>query len=187
MKLGYARVSTDEQNLDLQLDALSDAGCDQIFQDSGISGAARQRPGLDAAMSALKKGDTLVIWRFDRLGRSLAHLVEIMSDLESRGCAFKSLSDAIDTTTPGGRLHFHMAGAFAQFERDLISERTKAGLKAAKKRGQHVGRPKKLNRQQIAHARRLVEDGDTSIGEAARLFGVDKSTLWRALQKTNTH
>jgi len=183
MKIGYARVSTEEQNLDLQLDALSDIGCDEIYEDKGVSGTARTRPGLDKALQGLQTGDTLVIWRFDRLGRSLAHLVDIMADLEARGCAFQSLADAIDTNTPGGRLHFHLAGAFAQFERDLISERTKAGLKAARKRGQYIGRPRKLTGSQINHARELIDKQGTSIGAMAKIFGVDKSTLWRALQR----
>ncbi|MBM7326584.1 recombinase family protein [Agrobacterium sp. S2] len=143
MKVGYARVSTDCQKMDLQLDALRQAGCDQIFTDHGISGASNERPGLQQAMDMLQKGDTLVVWRLDRLGRSLVNLVEHVSDLGQQGVEFRSLTESIDTSSSGGKLLFHMIAALAEFERSLISERTKAGMAAAKLRGKHVGRPRR--------------------------------------------
>jgi DNA invertase Pin-like site-specific DNA recombinase len=143
MLIGYARVSTDEQSVDLQIDALERAGCGRIYRDSGFSGVLRSRPALDEALACLKPGDTLVTWRLDRLGRSLAHLISLVSDLEKRGIAFKSLSEANYTSTASGRLQFHMMGALAEFERALISERTKAGMAAARSRGVQFGRPTK--------------------------------------------
>ncbi len=143
MKVGYARVSTDCQKMDLQLDALRQAGCDQIFADHGISGASNERPGLQQAMDMLQKGDTLIVWRLDRLGRSLVQLVEHVSGLGRQGIEFKSLTESIDTSSSGGKLLFHMIAALAEFERSLISERTKAGMAAAKLRGKHVGRPRR--------------------------------------------
>lgn len=143
MKIGYARISTDEQNLHLQTIALRAAGCERIFNDAGVSGAAWSRPALDEALSLAKSGDTLVIWKLDRLGRSLAHLIHVLAELEGRAIAFLSLSEAIDTRSPSGRLIFHVMGAMAEFERALISERTKAGMHAARVRGAHIGRPKK--------------------------------------------
>lgn len=142
-RIGYARVSTQDQTLALQHDALRAAGCEVLFEDHGISGAAKERPGLAAAIEALRSGDTLVVWRLDRLGRSLRHLIETLTALSDEGIGFYSIQDAIDTTTAGGRLVFHIMGALAEFERDLISERTKAGMAAAKARGVHVGRPPK--------------------------------------------
>ena len=143
MLIGYARVSTDEQSVALQIDALELAGCGRIFTDSGFSGVLRSRPALDDALACVQAGDTLVAWRLDRLGRSLSHLIALVGDLEKRGIAFKSLSDAIDTSTPSGRLQFHMLGALAEFERSLISERTKAGMAAVRVRGVRLGRPMK--------------------------------------------
>jgi len=144
MLIGYARVSTDDQSLDLQIDALENAGCTKIFRDAGFSGALVSRPALDMVIGCLRRGDTLVTWRLDRLGRSLSHLIALVSDLEGKGVAFKSLSDAIDTRTAGGRLQFHMLGALAEFERALISERTRAGMAAARARGSVIGRPRKV-------------------------------------------
>jgi DNA invertase Pin-like site-specific DNA recombinase len=181
MKVGYARVSTEEQNLSLQKQALRAAGCKVIIEDQGVSGAATVRPGLTDVLTRLKKGDVLVVWRLDRLGRSLAHLIEIIDGLGKAGVGFASLTESIDTTTAGGRLVFHMMGALAEFERGLIAERTRAGMKAAKRRGKHVGRPSKLTRQQIQHARELIESGKESRGAVAELFGVDVRTLRRAL------
>jgi len=143
MLIGYARVSTEEQSVALQIDALEFAGCGRIYCDDGYSGALKSRPALDEAIAHLKAGDTLVTWRLDRLGRSLSHLISLVGDLNKKGIAFKSLSDAIDTSTPGGRLQFHMLGALAEFERSLISERTKAGMAAARVRGVRLGRPVK--------------------------------------------
>jgi len=182
MKIGYARVSTDEQNLDLQLRALKQAGCESIFEDHGVSGMALRRPGLDKALLELKRGDTLVTWRLDRLGRSMMHLISTVTNLKSLGCGFQSLTEAIDTETAGGQFYFHMLGALAEFERALIAERTRAGLQAAKARGQRLGRPRKLSRAQIAHARDQIATGQHSLASLAPILGCNKSTLWRALQ-----
>jgi DNA invertase Pin-like site-specific DNA recombinase len=179
MKVGYARVSTQEQNLDLQLTALKD--CEKVFRDKGISGTQNNRPQLKRALKHLKSGDVLVVWKLDRLGRSLGHLIETVSGLKDRGVGFASISESIDTTTPGGKLFFHMLGALAEFERDLIVERTKAGIEAARKRGQHLGRPRKLNSTQLKHAKKLIGDG-TSRNEVARILDVNPSTLYRNLQ-----
>src|ERR1017187_154820 len=147
MRIGYARVSTQEQNLHLQKDALKRAGGKKIIEDVA-SGKAENRPGLDRARELLREGDVLVVWRLDRLGRSLKHLIELMTELEKQKIGFQSLQESIDTTTPGGKLIFHMFGALAEFERNLISEWTKAGLQAARARGRRGGRPKKLDAQQ---------------------------------------
>lgn len=181
MKIGYARVSTDEQNLDLQIQALRKAGCRPIIKDDGLSGADRSRPGLTEALSTLKKGDVLVVWKLDRLGRSLDHLIALIDTIGKQGAGFVSLTETIDTTTAGGRLVFHMMGALAEFERGLIKERTKAGMAAAKRRGKHVGRPFKLTGQQVAHARELLASGKESRNAVAALFDVDAKTLRRAL------
>lgn len=181
MKIGYARVSTEEQNLALQKQALRAAGCRHIIEDHGISGVDRSRPGLNEALTKLKKGDVLVVWRLDRLGRSLEHLIGLINEIGKQGAGFASLTESIDTTTAGGRLVFHMMGALAEFERGLIKERTKAGMAAAKRRGKHVGRPAKLTRQQVSHARELIASGKESRGAVAELFGVDVKTLRRAL------
>ena len=179
MKIGYARVSTDDQNLDLQDRALRDAGVEQIFTDKA-SGAAASRPGLSAALSALSAGDTLVVWRLDRLGRSLPHLISVVADLGQRGVGFQSLNDGLDTTSAQGRLVFHMMGALAEFERALISERTSAGVQAAKARGVRLGRRPTLNKAQVEHARALIAGGE-SPSAVARTFKVGRSTLYRAL------
>lgn len=178
--IGYARVSTDDQTTALQLDALRLAGATEVFQDAGVSGATRSRSGLLAALAALQAGDTLVVWRLDRLGRSLAHLIELVNTLKAKGCGFRSLTEAIDTSSAGGELVFHLFGAMAQFERALIVERTCAGLQAAKRRGVKLGRRKALTAQQIEHARQLIDGGD-SPSRVAASFGVDRSTLYRAL------
>lgn len=179
MEIGYARVSTGDQNLDLQERALRDAGVAEIFTDC-VSGAAATRPGLDRALAALSRGDVLVVWRLDRLGRSLPHLISVVTELGERGVGFRSISDSIDTTTAQGRLVFHMMGALAEFERALISERTQAGLRAAKARGERLGRKPALTRVQIAHARRLIEAGERT-ADVARSLGVGRATLYRAL------
>lgn len=163
MLIGYARVSTDDQNLDLQIDALKQVKCDRIFCDQGYSGALRSRPALDEAMALLKPGDALVTWKLDRLGRSLSHLISFIAELEGRGVAFRSISDAIDTRTAGGRLQFHMLGALAEFERSLISERTKAGIAAARARGKKLGRPAKLVRRDTDAA--ITEPAKTSLAK----------------------
>ncbi len=184
MKIGYARVSTDEQNLDLQLDALKAAGCNKIFTDEGKSGITKDREGLSQALSAVSEGNnTLVVWKLDRLGRSLGFLCELIDKLKEQGAGFHSLTDGIDTTTTGGKLVFHIMGALAEFERDLIKERTKAGMKAAKKRGKHVGRPKALSEGQIQHMHELLNNGKTQ-AEVGELLGVSANTIGRELRKS---
>jgi len=143
MNIGYARVSTDEQNLNLQIDALTAAGCTQIFRDEGLSATAKNRPQFTAALAALKPGDRLVIWKMDRAFRSLLDALKVLDDLEQRGNAFHSLTEAIDTQTPMGRFAYQIINAFGELERALISERTRAGMQAAKERGVHVGRPRR--------------------------------------------
>jgi DNA invertase Pin-like site-specific DNA recombinase len=182
MRIGYARVSTDEQNLRLQLDALRDAGCERVYRDDGISAVARERPGLRRAIKRLKSGDVLVVWKLDRLGRSLAHLIEVITGLRDDGVGFHSLSEAIDTTTPGGRLIFHVMGALAEFERELIAERTRAGMSAAKRAGIRLGRPLKLTAAQVEKAQARIDAGETVAGAAASLE-VNQTTLARALRR----
>jgi len=182
MKVGYARVSTSDQSLGLQLDALQRVGCDQIFREGGVSGVATSRPALDAALSALKVGDVLVVWKLDRLGRSLAHLITLVSALGARGVGFMSLSEAIDTNCASGRLLFHVMGALAEFERALISERTRAGIAAARDRGTKIGRPKKFNWADVRAARAAFLAQRRDISALARTLGVSVSTLRRAFK-----
>ena len=185
MKIGYARISTNEQNLSLQMDALEKADCGKIFHDQ-ISGAKTQRPGLDEALAYLREGDVLVVWRLDRLGRSLKHLIELVNVLEERGIGFQSLQESIDTTTSGGRLIFHIFGALAEFERGLIQERTYAGLAAARARGRTGGRPKALDAKKTALLYRLYDEKKHSIQEICELVGVSKSTLYSYLRECET-
>ncbi len=183
MDIGYARVSTGEQTLDLQRDALAKAGCAKVFEETA-SGAKADRLLLKDALAYARAGDTLVVWRLDRLGRSLPHLIETVAALATRGIGFKSLTEQIDTTTPGGKLVFHVFGALAEFERDLTRERTHAGLAAARARGRTGGRPKKLaDPKQLALARRLYEDGQTDIATICRTLGISRATLYRALKQ----
>ncbi|QCP51601.1 recombinase family protein [Trinickia violacea] len=181
MRIGYARVSTDDQNLDLQLAALKAAGCDHVFTDQGISGAKFCRPGLERAMAALSQGDTLVVWRLDRLGRSLSKLIELVDDLGAKCIQFASLTESIDTTSPGGTLLFHIMAALAQFERSLIGERTRAGMLAAKARGQHVGRRRSMSESECLEARRLLTDHSTDV--VAQHFEVHPRTLLRSVRR----
>ena len=183
MKVGYARVSTEEQNLDLQIEALTDAGCNRIITDKAQSGAraAEGRPGFSEAMDLLDSGDLLVVWKLDRVGRSIADLIHLLKIFGDRGIGFRSLTDGIDTTTAGGRLVFHIMGALAEFERDLIQERTKAGLRAAKKRGKRLGRPPVLSPAQIAHAKTAIEAKRETVSGIAEILGVNRSTLQRAM------
>ncbi len=181
MLIGYARVSTADQYLCMQEDALKGAGCEDIFKDI-VSGAKTARPGLHSAISHLRKGDTLVVWRLDRLGRSLAHLIETVKELNDQGIGFKSLQENIDTTTSGGQLIFHIFGALAQFERELIRERTQAGLKAARVRGRMGGRPVQLNTQEIRKLKKHYDKGDLSVMEICKLFNITKPTLYRYLK-----
>jgi DNA invertase Pin-like site-specific DNA recombinase len=185
MLIGYARVSTEEQNLALQFDALTRAGCDRIFQDEGITGVSMNRPALNDMLVSLRPGDVLVTWKLDRLGRSLSHLIGIIEDLSERGIGFRSLSEVIDTTTAGGMLIFHVMGALAQFERALISERTRAGMAAAKARGARIGRPPKLAEDEILQAKLEIKSGMASLHELADTLGVAPLTLDRALKKLN--
>lgn len=177
MKIGYARVSTEEQNLDLQISALKAASCEMIFEDHGVSGARFSRPGLDAALLKLVEGDTIVVWRLDRLGRSLSKLIELIERLNSRGVQFESLTESISTTSSGGMFIFHMMAALAQFERSLISERTRAGMKAARERGQHIGRQPSLTPEQCEEALLLLYDGTAA--DVAAKFNVHPRTLQR--------
>ena len=180
-KIGYARVSTREQNLDLQLDALKAAGCDEIFTDHGVSGAAIERDGLSQALGSVGEGDTLIVWKLDRLGRSLGFLAELIAEYGREGRGFVALHDGIDTTTTGGKLVFHIMAALAEFERDLISERTTAGMVAARRRGKHIGRPTALSREQITHAKRQISSGEETIAGMASVLGVHRNTLRRAI------
>ena len=182
MRVGYARVSTQDQKLDLQRQALQAAGCDLIFEDH-ISGTRAKRPGLDKVLAKLAPGVVVVVWRLDRLGRSLSHLVEVLKVIESKGAGFVSLNEAIDTTSASGRLVFHMMAALAEFERSLIVERTQAGLSAAKARGAKPGRRRKLTPKQVAHGRALLDAGETGHAVAQSL-GVSRATLYRALEPT---
>ncbi|NKS61657.1 recombinase family protein [Rhodococcus hoagii] len=183
--LGYARVSTAEQTLALQSDALSAAGCSRIWTETA-SGATTARPELDDLFSHLREGDSVVVWRLDRLGRNLPHLLQTITDLEERGVGFRSLTETIDTTTAGGKLIFSIFGALASFERDLIRERTSAGLAAARARGRTGGRPRTMTSAKIAQARRMVDNG-MSITEVAEILSVGRTTLYRYLgpQKKN--
>jgi DNA invertase Pin-like site-specific DNA recombinase len=177
MLIGYARVSTQEQNLDLQKDALEGAGCERIYSDQ-VSGSTERRQELDTALEMLREGDTLVVWRLDRLGRSLKHLIELIGDLEERGIGFKSLQESIDTTSSSGRLVFHVFGALAEFERNLIRERTRAGLDAARTRGRKGGRPKKLDTKKQALAVKLYQEKKNSVDDICEMFGISKPTLY---------
>ena len=182
MDIGYARVSTGEQTLDLQLDALQKAGCGTVYRETA-SGAKADRPVLDEVLTYVRKGDTLVVWRLDRLGRSLKHLIDVVAALAERGIGFKSLTEQIDTTTPGGKHIFHVFGALAEFERDLIRERTHAGLAAARARGRLGGRPKKLtDPKQLELAQTLYDGGQTDIDTICATLGISRATLYRYLK-----
>jgi DNA invertase Pin-like site-specific DNA recombinase len=182
MKYGYARVSTEDQNPALQLAALKNAGCKTVFKDDGLSGATTKRPALVRCLKRLEHGDTLIVWKLDRLGRSLRDLITMLDDLKHRGIRFRSLTEAIDTETPTGRAMWQMIGVLAELERSLISERTRAGAAAAKARGVKFGRKPKLTPQQIEHSRKLLaKKKPPSRDEVAALFKVNRSTLYRAL------
>ncbi len=178
MLVGYARVSTDEQNLDLQIDALKNAGCGRIFQDQ-CSGSIDNRSGLSDLLKFVRAGDVLVVWKLDRLGRSLKHLIRTVDELKARGIEFRSLQEAIDTTTPGGKLIFHVFAALAEFERDLIKERTKAGLVSARARGRIGGRPKAMDQTKVRLAQAMMRDPESSVEVICRTLQVSKSTLYR--------
>lgn len=186
MLIGYARVSTDDQNLDLQRDALKRAGCERMFEDKA-SGAKADRTGLAALMSMLRAGDTVVIWRLDRLGRSLKNLIELVERFEAAKVGLRSLQENIDTTTSGGRLVFHLFGALAEFERNLIRERTQAGMAAARVRGRMGGRPKRLDPAKLALALRLHYEAKHTIKEICQMMGISKSTLYNYLARADRH
>ena len=177
MRIGYARVSTHDQNLDLQKDALTAAGCEKVFVDVA-SGKATDRTGLERAKELLRDGDVFVVWRLDRLGRSLKHLIETLTELEGRGVGFLSLTEAIDTTTSAGKLIFHVLGAITEFERNLIRDRTQAGLAAARARGRNGGRPKSLTASQRELAVDLYRQRKHSIEEICRTVGISRPTLY---------
>jgi DNA invertase Pin-like site-specific DNA recombinase len=181
MKIGYARVSTIEQNLDLQRDALKAAGCEKIIEDKASGGKAK-RDGLDRVREQLRKGDVLAVWRLDRLGRTLKHLIELMGELESEGIGFQSTTEAIDTTTPGGKLVFHIFAALAEFERNIIRERTRAGLEAARARGRKGGRKPVLDAKKRALAADLYRGKKHSVGEICQALGIrSRTTFYKAI------
>jgi len=184
MDIGYARVSTDDQFLDQQIDALMKAGVDRdwIYEEH-ISGAKVKRPKLDDCLKALRPGDTLVVTRLDRLGRNMKELILILERLEEKGIDFRSLGESIDTTTAGGKLVFHIFGAFAEFERNLIGERTKAGLAAARKRGVKGGRPPKMSDEDCKFIYDLASDGSQEITEIAKAFKISRATVYRAIDR----
>ncbi len=183
MLIGYARVSTNEQSLDLQIDALAKAGCYQVGTDQ-ISGAAETKPGLEYAFSYLRPGDTLVVWKLDRLGRSVRGLIDFVARLQGQQIEFRSLTDGIDTSTTSGKFFFHVMAAMAEMERDLIRERTQAGLAAARARGRVGGRRRAMDASKIDNARKLLQAGVSST-EVARNLGVGRATLYRALANSS--
>ncbi|MBN8646757.1 MAG: recombinase family protein [Caulobacterales bacterium] len=185
MKIGYARVSTAEQNNDLQIDALQKEGCDKIFEEKA-SGAQRDRPELKSALGYARAGDTIVVWKLDRLARSLKQLIETVEDLEKHGIGFKSITESIDTSTSGGKLIFHIFASLAEFERNIIRERTKAGLESAKARGRTGGRPSKMSEDDIEVAKTLLKNPDITAKEVARRMGVSFATLYRYLPKARS-
>lgn len=179
--IGYARVSTAEQSTDAQKDQLTKAGCKHIFDDT-VSGARSDRPGLSKALNFLRSGDVLVVWRLDRLGRSLPHLIEVVNDLQERGVGFRSLTESLDTTTPNGRLVFHLFGALGQFERELIRERTMSGLAAAAARGRKGGRKPVITEEKLKLAKQHISN-NLSVREAAARVKVSKTALYNALKQ----
>lgn len=184
MNIGYARVSTHDQTLNLQKDALEQIGCTKIFTDTA-SGATFERKGLDEALAYVREGDTLVVWRLDRLGRSLKHLIETITNLNNRKIGFRSIQENIDTTTSGGKLVFHIFGALAEFERDIIRERTQAGLQAARARGRVGGRPKAKTMNtpsKVALAQALYDDKNNTIDDICKTLGISRATLYRYIK-----
>lgn len=178
MLIGYARVSTDDQHLELQRDALAQAGCEQIYEDRQ-SGAKASRPGLQRALEFARKGDSIVVWRLDRLSRSLKDLIELVNSLDEMGVGLKSLHESIDTTSSSGKLIFHIFGALAEFERNLIRERTQAGLKAARARGRLGGRPKALSPEKQALAVSLYDEKKHSVEQICEMMRISKPTLYK--------
>lgn len=183
MLVGYARVSTIDQNLDLQLDALRNQGCEKLFEDK-INGSKLNRPGLSKALEELRKGDTLVVWKLDRLGRTLRNLIELINDLQEKGIMFQSIKDGIDTSNSIGQFFFHITGAFAELERNLIRERTKAGLDAARARGRKGGRKPSLNTKQIQMMLEIYNARSTSVAEIHAQFKISRKTFYRYVEKS---
>src|SRR5205823_3708756 len=181
MLIGYARVSTQDQTLNLQKDALEKIGCNKIFTDTA-SGTKAERIGLEEALDYVREGDILVVWRLDRLGRSLKHLIETITELNTRKIGFKSIQESIDTTTSGGKLVFHIFGALAEFERDIIRERTQAGLQAARARGRKGGRPKLLTGKKTAMAQALYNDKNNTVDEICKTLNISRATLYRYIK-----
>ena len=185
MKVGYARVSSDDQNLDLQLDALNNVGCERIFRDE-ISGATINRPGLTDALQFLRAGDTLVIWKLDRLGRNTLQMLDLLHQFENQKILFSSLTEGIDTGTPGGKLIFTILSSFAQYEREILKERTRAGLTAARARGRYGGRPRKLSPQQEKGLAAMAANPEISIGEIAEAFGISRPSVYSYLKRLSS-
>ena len=185
-KVGYIRVSDNDQTEALQIDALEAAGCSVIYGDHGVSGAVKNRKGLQEVLVELKEGDTLVVWKLDRLGRSTVHLLQLLEQLHRSGVDFQAITQGIDTTTAVGRMVYGQLAVFAEFEREQISDRTKAGMAAAKRRGKHVGRPTKLSPAQVALAATQIARKTHSISAIAQAFGVDPVTVSRAIKKFNS-
>ncbi|QPH54750.1 recombinase family protein [Pontivivens ytuae] len=182
-RIGYARVSTKDQKLRMQRDALKAVACHAIYEDHGVSGAKASRSGLDAMLGQLKAGDTVVVFKLDRLGRSVLHLADLLVRFEREGIHFCSLSEGINTATPGGKLVYHLFSAFAEFQRDIIAENTQAGLDAARRRGKRLGRPPVIDLETVLEAHRLIAQDDVSLAEAARRLGVSRATLGRAIRR----
>jgi len=182
MLIGYARVSTNDQNLDLQEEALKKAGCEKIIVDR-VTGTSLKRPGLEKLKEILRQNDTLVVWKLDRLGRSLQHLIQYIKNLEEQKIGFKSLQESIDSNSSTGKLIFHVFGALAEFERDLIYERTVAGLIAAKKRGKIGGRPKALDQEQQQTAIKMYQSQKHTVREICSVMGISKPALYRYLKQ----
>lgn len=178
MTVGYARISTGDQNVDLQVDALKQVGCSKIFEETA-SGANKNRPRLAEAISFLKSGDTLVVWKLDRMARSLSQLIDTIDRIHAKSCGFRSITESIDTTTASGRLTFHIIGALAEFERNIIRERTIAGLRAAAARGRKGGRPKALNGDNLKIAEALLRDGLLTVRDVAKQVGISPATLYK--------
>lgn len=185
--MGYARISSKDQRIDLQVDALKAAGVERIFTDVGISGAKVRRPGLESALDHLREGDRLNVWRLDRLGRGTRNLLELLDGLKERGIAFRSLTEGLDTAGPLGQVMITIVSAFAQLERDVLIDRTNAGLKAARDRGKTGGRPPKLTPKQDSTIRALHDSGSTSVKEIARTFQISPATAFRSLARTRVH
>src|SRR2546428_13662516 len=186
MKIGYVRVSKQEQHEALQIDVLKEAGCEKWFLDK-MTGSQAERKGLAEALTYLRPGDTLVVWKLDRAGRSLTHLIDLLKGLKERNIGFISLTEKIDTSSPGGKLIFHLMGALAEFERDLIRERTNAGLAAARARGRVGGRPRKLKTNgKVALDRQMFADQSHSIPEICAALGISRATLYRYVRKTSS-